>query len=120
MCLTSLMHMARSFRLGLWMMADARLALETLQTQCSTALKEYIAHAEEGCRILGLVKITPIPLDIRNAVLEQWRAENGALSRYLAARNRLFNTAKVEEPPQLWNIRTDGRLRGTKKISEQE
>ena len=82
-------------------MADARLALEHLQTQCAAALKEYIAHAEEGCRILGLVKTTPIPLDIRKAVLGQRRAENGALSRYLVARSRLFDAAKIEEPPQL-------------------
>ena len=79
-------------------MADASRTLEHLQTQCSKALKEYITHAEEGCRILGLVKTTPIPLDIRNAVLEQRRAENGALSRYLVARSRLFDAAKIIEP----------------------
>ncbi len=68
-----------------------------LHRRCTEALAAYVDQLQKSCGLLNGIETFPISLAGRRAVLDQRRAESGALERYHLARNRLYTAAKWNE-----------------------
>jgi hypothetical protein len=62
--------------------------------QCSSALKEYVAQAEETCNMLRGLEGKPLNAADLKSVMAQRSRENEAHRKYMEVRERLLEAAQ--------------------------
>jgi hypothetical protein len=72
--------------------ADQR--LKQLRTECVRTLRKYMHEADKTCTLLNSIRMFPVPLEKRLAILDQRLVENAAHERYQTSRQQLFRLAK--------------------------
>lgn len=78
---------------------SANQRLKQLRTECVRALRKYMREADKTCTLLHSIRVFPVPLERRLAILDQRLVENAAHERYQLSRQQLFRLARWNDSP---------------------